>query len=356
MLELNPREIKVLLKYSIEYHAPIIVVGDPGVGKTAVARETCIELNTDFQRSTLSIEDSTKPEGFPWIDKDADHAKHVPFASLYKAHVATKSLVWFLDDVGQAPIAVQAGYMPMLEPHGQVNGITISPHVSFIAATNNKGHTGSIGLIEPFKSRFTTIVNMKPDLDLWLFDYYYKLDYAVSEIAAYLRSRPGKLMEYEPTSNLVNSPSPRTWDHAAHILYQKFPASIEMAALAGAIGEATAIELLALRKLITKCATAKEIIADPKHIPIPDDANLLYITISNLVFACDEHAFPSISVYINRLFNEGPEGKDRKVEFAAALLNDCFSKVPGICSLPEFEKLARSKLGSLCLGNYESLL
>lgn len=339
-------DVKVRIKYAIEENQPLLLVGDRGVGKTSFVHMISHEIGVDFIRSTPGIEDATKPEGLPWIAPDANHAHHVPFAQLYKASKAERTLVWFLDDLGQAPELVQAGYMPIIGER-EVNGIKISPHVRFVAATNRKGHTGVRSILEPLKSRFAMILDFEPDLNQWLTDYYYKSEYAVPEVAAYLRARPGKFNEYAPTSEIKNSPSPRNWMFASRLLQQSWCTIEDISA---AVGEVAASELWITRKLIQEVPSVEEILAKPDKVYISNDPNILCAIISNLVFACSTKNFPVISIYLKRMFDSQPE-------FAAALFNDCIAKCEDIFdTCKEAGALARSPLGSLMIGNLDEYL
>ena len=68
----------------------------------------------------------------------------------------------FLDDLGQAPMSVQAAAMQLILAR-RINGFKISDKVIFMAATNRReDKAGVTGILEPVKSRFAWIVELVP--------------------------------------------------------------------------------------------------------------------------------------------------------------------------------------------------
>src|SRR5690606_26802195 len=144
----------------------------------------------------------TDVKGLPWIVDGSAH--FLPFGELDRALHADKLTVWFLDDLGQASPAVQASYMQLLLAR-RVNGHVLSDHVTFIAATNRRtDRAGVSGILEPVKSRFTTIVELGAHLDDWC-------QWAISrdiapELISFIRFQPDLLCKFQASADLTNCP------------------------------------------------------------------------------------------------------------------------------------------------------
>ena len=72
-----------------------------------------------------------------------------------------------MDDLGQAPPAVQAAAMQLILAR-RINGSLVSDEVCFVAATNRKNDKAGVArILEPVKSRFAAIVELTPCVEEW---------------------------------------------------------------------------------------------------------------------------------------------------------------------------------------------
>lgn len=204
---MKAKEMKVLLAKTIESKIPVLIAGSPGIGKTEIIESSCLMADADMLPVFAAMSDPTEPKGF--ASKAGDFAEFLPYGFLRKLHDAKKTLVCFLDDFGQASPSVQASFMQLLGARVDGNGKRISDHVVFIAATNRReDKAGVSGLLEPVKSRFSTIINLEVDVDAWI-------EWALSqnvpiELIAFIKYRPEMLHQFKPSNDMVNTPSPRT--------------------------------------------------------------------------------------------------------------------------------------------------
>src|SRR5512146_2136100 len=167
MLQVKPSQLLSLLQYTIPARINTNVSGGPGIGKTEIIAQAAALLGADHIVSTPSTEDPTNAAGLPWIGKDKERAVFLPFGQVAKALDAKKLTVWDLEDFGQAPPLVQAGYMPWLSAR-ELNGHKLPDCVSIVATTNRRTDKAGVGgYLEPVKSRFGVMVELVPDLDEW---------------------------------------------------------------------------------------------------------------------------------------------------------------------------------------------
>ena len=224
---MKPSSLSALLAATIQAQAPVLITGAPGVGKSDIVQQAATTAGADLIIEHPVVADPTDFKGLPFVVA-GDRAEFLPFGSLRQLIEATSPLVYFLDDLGQAPPAVQAAAMQLILAR-RINGHVVSDQVTFIAATNRRSdRAGVTGLLEPVKSRFATIINLEPDLDDWVkwalsagqpypggqweanaFDP--ALDNGFpTELTAFIRFRPALLHDFKPTADLVNTSSPRT--------------------------------------------------------------------------------------------------------------------------------------------------
>ena len=254
-----------LLKKSFLNHQRVLIVGKPGTGKTDLVHQVVEELHADMVLMHPAISDPTDFKGMPALTNGGTEAHFLPFGDLSRLCKATKLMVAFQDDVGQAPPAVQAALM-QLNLSRSVNGTRISDKVVFVGATNDTMHmSGVSGMIEPLKSRWDTIVTLDVSHDDWI-------DWALYNgmpawLIAYIRTFPAALSEFKPTKELRNSPNPRGW--AAVGKWSNINVN-DLEVWTGTIGEARAVEAYGYWMMHEQLPNIDNILLDPKNAPVPE--------------------------------------------------------------------------------------
>ncbi len=344
MLQLKPSQVRELLLITIPARLPVLIIGGPGVGKTSIVRQVAEELDADLLLSTPSTEDPTEPKGFPWATDGEPNAHFKPFGNLAKALAATKQTIWFLDDFGQALPGVQSGYMPLLQGR-TADGQKLPECVVFVAATNRRADRAGVGgLLEPVKSRFAMIVEMVPDMEeavRWML-----AQKGISPVApAYLRWQPDDLNKFEPTADLTNSPTPRTWEAAGRVLALNIAnKAVEAAAVCGAIGDGMGGQLLAFAEMFRQLPSVDAILMDPDAAAIPTQESVLWAVSTAVASRVTAKNFKHAARYATRL-DEAGHG-----DFAVLMVRDAMRRKPELQQLPEFVRLTQGPIGQLMGG------
>lgn len=339
---MRPSDLTTLLTSAIPARLPILITGAPGIGKSDIVANAAAESGADLILSHPVVSDPTDAKGLPWIAADKKSATFLPFGEMQRAINAKTPTVWFLDDLGQASPAVQASFMQLILAR-RVNGHALPDCVTFVAATNRRtDRAGVQGILEPVKSRFASIVELEANLDDWC-------NWAIGkqlpiEIIAFLRFRPDLLQAFNPSADLVNSPSPRTWHNAAKLLTLKLESSLEFAALKGAVGEGAAAEFTAFLQIYRELPSLDAILLDPGNAAIPQKPASLFAVATGLASKANESNFSRIATYAERL-TQAKHG-----EFAVLMLRDCLRRAPKLMQTSDFTKLAASETGKLFSG------
>lgn len=350
---LRPKQLAVALALTFAglhdpkpEHMPVLVKGKPGVGKTDIIGQAAEEAKCDILVSHPVVNDPTDAKGLPWKVEGKDVATFLPFGDLLRAMNATKPLVWVLDDLGQAAPAVQASFMQLILAR-HIGQHHLPPCVGFVAATNRRGdRAGVSGILEPVKSRFASILELEPNAEDWS---EWALDHDVEpELIAYIRNvKPEALIKFEPSADIVNSPSPRTWSHVNRILKRTKKAGLShnddvfFALVAGAVGEAAATEFRGFLKIANEAPSIDEILKNPKTAPIPTELSALYAVASGLAHRADDKNFGAVSTYVQRM-HAADHG-----EMCAYLLRDAIRKTRSITSTPAFSQLSKTPVANL---------
>lgn len=340
---MRPSELTILCTSMIPARLPLLVTGAPGIGKSDIIDQARLACKADLILSHPVTSDPTDAKGLPAKISDTE-AAFLPFGELKLAMNAKKLTVWFLDDLGQAAPAVQASFMQLILAR-RVNGHLLPECVTFIAATNRRSDkAGVTGVLEPVKSRFVSIVELKADFNEWCQWAMTNKGLISPTLIAFIRLRPDILSDFKATADLTNSPSPRTWSHLAKIEALKLPNALEHEAMSGSVGEGPATEYLAFRKLCASMVSADAVLLDPMGVALPKNASERYAICTALAARADEKTISRIGQYANRL------AQNQMGEFAALTIRDSMRRKPAIANTKDFVEIMCGPIGRLVSG------
>ena len=340
-ITVSPGQASMLLDRAMPARHPILLVGGPGVGKTDIVHASAQRVGYDLIVSHPAVSDPTDFKGLPWKG-DGSYAEFLPFGEFYRALRATRPTLWFFDDLGQAPNSVQAAAMQLFLAR-RVGDHVLPDVVTLMAATNRRGDRAGVqGLLEPLKSRFTTIVEVEPTIDDWM-NWAFTHDVA-EQVIAFLKFRSDLLNKFEPTQDITNSPCPRTWAAVSDLIKLDLPNGIQLASFGGAVGVGAAEEFVSFLRVYENLPDPDAVLADPERAPVPSEPSVLYALATSLAVRTTVKNFSAIAKYASRLYN------NQKGEFAAVLVLGAYRKEKGIRSTPEFARFAETEVGKLIAG------
>lgn len=341
-MKISSQQLIELLSIYVPRRLPVLVVGGAGIGKSEIVEQVAQTLDHDLLISHPVVEDPTDSKGLPFPAADGQSARHLPFGDLERVlRPAGRPLIWFLDDLGQASPAVQAAKMQLLLAR-RIGEHALPDHVTFVAATNRRSdNAGVSGILDPVLSRFAAVVELEPTIDGWTA---WALRHAVPpELIAFLRFRPDLLYAKKSTRDIENAPNPRSWGFVARAM-GFVPASLELAAYAGAVGDAAAAELMSFLGIYRELPSIDAILASPLTAPIPQGLSALFAICTALGAQANVANFGQVLVYANRLIEA------ELSEYAALLVRDAVRRTPALQDTPVFIGAQSGPLGRIFLG------
>ncbi len=323
---MKPSQLRELLQSAISARMPVLIKGAPGVGKTDLVTQAAETVSAELVVSHPVVDEPIDYKGLPAIRDD--HAEFLPFGALRRLIDADRPTVYFMDDLGQAPPAVQAAAMQLILAR-RINGCQVADQVCFMAATNRKkDKAGVAGILEPVKSRFVSIVELEPDVEEWAA---WALDHSLPpELIAFIRFRPQLLFDFSPSTEMKNSPCPRTVANVGRLMAMNLTESLEFEAYAGAAGEGFAAEFMGFLKIFRQLPDPRLILVNPEDAHVPDDPATLYAICAALARMAEPGNMDALFTYAAHL----PE------EFSVLLLTDCERQSPEIVNTRAYAKWA----------------
>ena len=325
---MRAKQLKEAVKFAIKHKYPLLLKGAPGIGKTDIVTQSCLETNTDLIISHPVVSDPTDFKGLPFPVKGENKATFLPFGDLLRLIEAEKPTVFFLDDLGQASSSVQASAMQLLLAR-RINGHKVSDHVIFLAATNRRQDRAAVqGILEPVKSRFASILELEVNVDDWV-DWAIEHDMPV-ELIAFIRFRPNLLHDFKPTGDIINTPNPRTVAYAGKMMKAGLPEDTEYEMISGAAGEGFAAEFLGFLKIYRDLPDIEKLIANPDSIEVPTEPSMLFAICGALSSKANRKNFSNIIRYTDRL----------PAEFQVLLVKDAIKRSKSLADTKEFSAWA----------------
>lgn len=282
---MKPSKLIRYLQFEFTHRFNVLVVGPPGVGKTDVILKAAEGIGAEVVVDHPVVSDPTDFKGLPFAHKDRDgelEAVFLAYRNLKKAIVATSPTIYFFDDLGQASDAVQKAVMQLLLAR-QIGEHFVSPHVTFVAATNRKqDKAGVSGLLEPVKSRFTGgIIHYEVDTDDWV-------KWAMTdgemplELVAFVKAKPDILSNITPSLELENYASPRTIASVGKHMNVGLPKEFWDESFKGIAGQGFSTEFISFLDIMEKLPSLDQIIQNPTTASVPTDAAKLYLLCAGL--------------------------------------------------------------------------
>jgi len=289
----------------------LLVVGPPGCAKTARIAAAAKEVGRRLVVMRASLSERVDFGGALVPDTKAGVTRALPLEVLADLQTTTEPTLLFLDDLGQAPIDVQAALMRLFDEGA------LSPQVLIWGATNRPGDVAGVTrLYEPLRSRFhlafaiaapgTESTSDGPVvMGTWEDEVAGWCEWAMdngapAEVIAWHRSTSGRtLYAWKPSADpAVRMPDYRSWETVIRL----WQAGIQdLSSISAAIGKPAAAEFLAFARLADKLPTPDQVWMDPMGAPVPTDPSALYLVASMLAAAVEPKWATAAVQYMGRM-------------------------------------------------------
>jgi hypothetical protein len=292
----------------------VLFVGPPGCGKTAQILAAAYAAGYSVILMRASLSERIDFNGCLVPDTKAGVTRALPLDILAQLRAATVPTLLFLDDLGQAPLDVQAAIMSLFDTGALPDCVVIW------GATNRPGDKAGVSaLCEPLRSRFTLKFNAPvptvpannnavtgPFLGTWQESLESWLQWAEdnaaapAEILAWHRATEGKhLYDWKPCADpSLSMPDFRSWATAIRLWNNGFR---DLGTFAAALGKPAAAEYLAFASLANQLPSPQQIAIDPTGAQLPADPSALYLVATMLSQTAHAGNVPAFLVYLARM-------------------------------------------------------
>lgn len=325
-----------LIQFAGENQTPVLLVGAPGVGKTAIVKSIAQQNDWGFEHITASLADPTDASGMPAIVNEK--GVYLPFPLHERITNADKNVIVLIDDLGQAEPAVQKGFMRLI--HDRLCGdAPVSKGVTFISCTNRmQDRAGVFSIISPLLTRFHAIVNVEMDAEYWK---KWAVNHLEPEVLGFVYTNPKALVEDLPNKDPMSMwGNPRTLHHLSDMMplirRLKFSAA-SRELVAGIIGAPLANEFLSWMSIQPSLADIQIYLSKP-HTKLPAQ----FPDVVRLVMAI---GFSANSENWKQVFEFAKAIQPNHGELTVFLITMMYQRIPNFNHVPDTKDIM--EIGSI---------
>jgi len=295
----------------------VLLVGPPATAKTARFHAVAKALGWRFfygiDGRTADLMDRLDAAGAVVPDVANGVSRSLPLQALKDIVECKEPAIWFVDEIGRAPIDVQGALNSVFDQLRRAG----SP-VVVVAATNRpQDKAGVASLSEQLRSRFdVTFAIATPDVKTddisgptyltdwagevagWT-DHAADAGFAPSVVAWHRMTAGAKLYAWKPNGNAAQRmPDYRTWETVSRLLNAGVS---DLDSIGATIGRGPAGEFLAFAALAAQLPAPSEVFARPTEATVPTDPAACYLLSATLARVVDAKQVPAFLNYIDRL-------------------------------------------------------
>lgn len=258
---------------AIRNNVPVMIWGQPGVGKTEGVAQVCEEHDLVLWDIRLSQYDSVDLRGFPGVAKDGTTVWHVPstlpFVGNPRADKKKRHVV-MLDEINAATSEATLAVAYQLVNEGRVGEHVLLPGTVILAAGNREGDKGVTRRMPlPLANRFDH-AECAVSAKAWCI-YMAEKGYP-DEVIAFYSWKPTLLSTFDPSKPDKAFATPRSTKRMIDLwMDTTMPQHIKIGAMAGCVGSGPATEFLAFLDIYANRIRIEDILADPDGARLPGE-------------------------------------------------------------------------------------
>ena len=256
--ELTSSEVADILDEMIEIKQPVMISGQPGIGKSDVVAQVAKKKNRPLIDVRLVLMDPTDLRGIPFKrTNSATNEEEMVWApaGMFPRDPNDNSII-LLDEITAAPPSVQCAALQLVL-NRQLGDYKLPDGVAILAAGNRvSDKTNAHRMPSALSNRFTHL-KMKFDFPSWRD---WAFDHGIdSDVIGFISAFPNKANTFDPKTNSEVFATPRTLAFASKILGSKLSESLKMEAIAGTCGDGWMMEFKKHREFSAHLPSAEDV-------------------------------------------------------------------------------------------------
>jgi len=297
MIELKPSQLKQALITNILVDQPVCTWGPPGIGKSDIHRQVAAELGYRYLDIRAVLHDVTDFTGVPFRTEDG-YTDFAP-SNMWPKENDPPTLI-NLDELTRATPSVQSALFQLVLDR-QVGNFRLAPQHRITTSNNRETDGGGVNrMVAALANRFEHL-NLVVDAADW--SKWAQSSGIQPVVIGYIGFRPEHLHQFDAKAHAF--PTPRSWSFVSKVFGQNPDPQIEHALVAGAVGEAAAVEFRGFAKAYRDLAgLPDEVVKNPTTAPVPAGVATRFALAAALSRKADDTNLAPIVQYMNRMEQE----------------------------------------------------
>jgi hypothetical protein len=292
--------VSFLSEVAFDLDQPVMVWGQPGVGKSDAVRQMAEGKGAVLVDIRLSQYDSVDLRGIPSVESGLTRwnmPATLPFVG-NPDFPTDRPIVVFFDEInGAAPAVAGVAYQLVLDRAAGEHKLL--PNVRIVAAGNREGDKGVTNKMPlPLANRFAH-VELGVSSDALVS---HMLDKGMApECVAFMSFRKNLVTTFDPSRPDKAFATPRSWMRAFQTYMSGVSEMSKKIAMSGFVGEGPALEFWAFIDSMSKVIPVSTILADPKGAPLPEELSMRYATAVSVSGSMSVKTAGPLHTYLKRM-------------------------------------------------------
>ena len=333
MFEVNAVELQEALIEDLKAGLTPMVASSPGMGKSDIIRAIASKFNLKVIDFRVSQCEPVDMQGYPGVVSNGNNQLrmtfHIPeYFPIEGDPIPEGYDGWllFLDEFNSGNKQTEAAaYKLILDREVYKHKLHDR---CLIAAAGNL--TTDRAIVNTQSTATTSRLNhyrMRVDHKVWI-DWANEHDID-HRIISLIKFKPEILHKFDPSTNELTFPCPRTWEFASKVIKNKATVNhITKVRLAGTVGEGAAVELATYSEIYQNLPTIEQIIANPKSgWKVPKEPSEQFAVTTMLSHNSTPDNIDKMMIAINRL----------PTEMQLVTLKDIYKRTPALKGHPTIQ-------------------
>ena len=322
MFEVNAVQLKECLQADVMAGLTPMVASSPGIGKSDIIRSVAAAGNLKIIDLRVSQCEPVDMQGFPGVTEDGRMTFHIPeYFPIIGDTIPKNYKGWllFLDEFNSGNKQTEAACYKLILDRA-VYKHKLHPMCFIIAAGNLTTDRAIVNTQSTATTSRMTHYRMRIDHKVWI-------DWANANeidhrIISFIKFKPDILHMFDPASNDLTFPCPRTWEFASKVVKGRNEIDhLTKVRLAGTVGKGAAVEFTTYSEIYQNLPTIDQILENPASgWRVPNEPSERFAITTMLAHNITPNNIENIVVAIERL----------PMDFQVITFKDIYKRTPAL--------------------------
>ena len=323
----TPKQLLLIILAMLEADQPLMIWGQPGVGKSYIANVAARITEHIYHDIRLMVKERIDLMGLPIVTTDGRTSYATP--DFLPPQDSPLKHMLNLEELPNAKQDMMTAIYELVLDR-RIDQYKLPPGARIIACGNRLNDRGGVHrMLAPLASRFVH-VELESNPEDWL-------DWAVDndidpDVLFFIKFHSESLNDFDPTREEHAFPCPRTWANLSKIKphIENLDEHSQRALYRGAVGETAATAFTAFMSIKKELPHPKSVLLDPHGARVPENSSAKVAIASSLCRMADEFNMDAVCAYATRL----------GTEIGTYLVSQCIRMKPETADSPGYARWA----------------